>query len=50
MEDSVFKDRLDQLVTLASPEKWDLKVFRDYLDPKDLEDPREMVAPLVEMV
>ena len=35
---------------MASLEKWVLRVFKDYLDRKDREVPREMAAQLEKMV
>ena len=35
---------------MASLEKWVLRVFKDYLDRKDREAPREMAAQLEKMV
>jgi len=45
----VCKDLLVPLVTMVSPEKWDLRVSRVCPDLKDPEDPREMVDRLVRM-
>jgi len=50
MDEWVSKDLLEQLVTMASLEKWVLRVFKDYLDRKDREAPREMAAQLEKMV
>lgn len=50
MEEWVSKDLLELLVTMASLEKWVLRVFKDYLDRKDREAPREMAAQLEKMV